>query len=171
MTLGKASALVAALLGAMALGVWIGPHITDRDLFSAARSSADRPSVQRTETERASQAAETRRTPTAKRTTAKRAPAAAVSTSAPELHARLKPLMNRGTDMALASEGFRNAEQFAMVAHAAKNTNVPFVLLKHRVLTEGKTLTAAIRESKPDLNAASEVNKARAAARSDLTAL
>ena len=73
--------------------------------------------------------------------------------------------------MTVASQGFRNAEQFAAVAHAARNTEVPFMLLKHRVLNEGKTLVAAIRESKPDLNAQIEATRARAEARSDLAKL
>ena len=91
--------------------------------------------------------------------------------SAPELQAHLKPLLNKGSDMTLAASDFRDAEQFAAVAHAARNTNVPFVLLKHRVLNEGKTLAEAIRESKPDLNALAEANRARAEAKSDMVAL
>ena len=54
------------------------------------------------------------------------------------------------------------------VAHAARNTNVPFVLLKHRVLNEGRTLADAIHEAKPELDAKAEVERARAAAQSDL---
>ena len=59
----------------------------------------------------------------------------------------------------------------ATVAHAARNTEVPFMVLKHRVLNEGRSLAAAIRESKPDVDAAAEVNKARAQARDDLQAI
>ena len=70
--------------------------------------------------------------------------------------------------MTIAAEGFHSAEEFATVAHAAKNTDVPFMVLKHRVLTEGKSLAKAIRESKPDLDANAEVRRARAEARSDL---
>lgn len=70
--------------------------------------------------------------------------------------------------MTIASEGFRDAEQFAAVAHAARNTEIPFVLLKHRVLNERKTLAAAIRESKPEMNADLESRRAVAEARSEL---
>jgi hypothetical protein len=94
-----------------------------------------------------------------------------IALSAPELHERLKPLLNKGTDITLAAEGFRNAEQFATLVHAARNTEVPFVVLKHRVLTDGKTLAAAIRESKPDMDAMMEANRARAQARSDIARL
>ena len=79
--------------------------------------------------------------------------------------------MKAGADMNIASDGFTNAEQFATVAHAAQNTDVPFMLLKHRVLTEGDTLAAAIRKSKPDVDAVVEVDRARAEARADLAQL
>ena len=73
--------------------------------------------------------------------------------------------------MEIAAEGFTSAEQFATVAYAAHNTDVPFMVLKHRVLDEGKTLAAAIRESKPGINAAAEVVRARAEARRDVASL
>ena len=75
----------------------------------------------------------------------------AIPVSAPELQARLKPLLNRGTDMTMAADGFTDAGEFAAVAHAARNTAVPFVVLKDRVLSEKKTLAAAIHESKPGI--------------------
>ena len=87
------------------------------------------------------------------------------------MHDRLKPVLNRGTKVEIAAQGFSTAEQFATVAHAARNTEVPFMVLKHRVLDEGKTLAAAIRESKPNVNAVAEVRRARAAARQDISAL
>jgi hypothetical protein len=94
-----------------------------------------------------------------------------IPVSAPELHARLKPVLAPGTKLPMAVEGFTSAEQFATVAHAARNTQVPFILLKHRVLSEGQSLEQAIRASKPDLDAKSEVERARSAARSDIEAL
>jgi hypothetical protein len=54
------------------------------------------------------------------------------------------------------------------VAYAAKNTDIPFVVLKHRVLSEGKPLGTAIGELKPELDEVAEVNRARAEARADL---
>ena len=89
----------------------------------------------------------------------------------PELHARLKPVLNRGTRMELAAEGFRDAEQFATVAHAARNTGVPFAVLKHRVLEEHQTLARAIGESKPDLDAEHEATRASNAARYDIAVI
>ena len=94
-----------------------------------------------------------------------------VNVDAPALQQRLKPVLNRGANMAMAADGFRSAEQFATVAHAARNTEVPFMVLKHRVLNEGKSLAQAIRESKPAIDAANEASQARAQARSDIAAI
>jgi hypothetical protein len=60
---------------------------------------------------------------------------------------------------------------FAAVAHAARNTDIPFMLLRHRVLTGGKTLAAAIAASRPEVDATREANRAASEARSDLAAL
>jgi hypothetical protein len=98
-------------------------------------------------------------------------PAVVIGPEAPELGERLKPLLNRGANMTIAAEGFGDAEQFAAVAHAARNTGVPFMLLKHRVVGEGKSLADAIRELQPGTNATVEAERAIAEARSDLAAL
>jgi hypothetical protein len=159
-TTAKSLALIAGLTGAIALGIWAAPRLIDRPADTPATVVA----------EPAAAPAPKARVETRRRVhPAPVAPAVAVD--APELHARLKPVLNRGTKMNLAAEGFSTAEQFATVAYAAKNTGVPFVVLKHRVLEEGKSLTAAIRELKPDLDAASEARRARAAAREDLSAI
>jgi hypothetical protein len=79
--------------------------------------------------------------------------------------------MNRGTDMEIAAQGFRDGEQFALLAHAARNTEIPFVVLKDRVLQQKKSLAAAIEEFKPQLNGAAEVTRAREAARKDIAEL
>jgi hypothetical protein len=61
--------------------------------------------------------------------------------------------------------------QFAAVAHASKNTAVPFAVLKHRVVNEKKSLAVAIHESKPELNAKREASKAWDEARQELSEL
>jgi hypothetical protein len=91
--------------------------------------------------------------------------------SAPELHERMKPVLARGTKMPLAVEGFSDAAQFATLAHAAHNTQVPFMLLKHRVLNEGRSLEEAIHESRPDLDARIEALRAKGEARADILSL
>jgi len=169
MTIGKASALTAGFLGAMALGVVIGPSITNRDMTTTQPVAAVEP---------APPAAATPAPPPAPRVTAERRAEikvrenlAAMSSSSPELHARLKPVLNRGAKMELAADGFRDAEQFATVAHAARNTEVPFMVLKHRVLNEKQSLAAAIAASKPELDAKREAARARSAAREDIDAI
>jgi hypothetical protein len=175
MTLGKASALAMGLIGAMALGVLIGPYITSSRVVAnntpAITESAPEPVASRP-------AAATRADATTRDSKASAraaevvsippAPERTVEPSAPELHRQVKPLLSRGADMSKASEGFNDAEEFVTLVHASRNTEVPFVLLKHRVLTEGKTLAAAIRESKPEINAEIEAIRARAEAKSDL---
>lgn len=167
MTIGKASALTVGFLGAMALGVAIGPSLTHRDAAISTPPAAE-VSQPATAPAQPRPVAKARTKATADRPTKQ---AVRIPAATPELHDRLKPVLNRGSNMTMAAEGFRDAEQFATVAHAARNTNVPFMLLKHRVLNEGKSLAAAIRESNPDLNAASEVARARTQARSDLASI
>ena len=165
MTFGRGVATIVGFVAAFALGVVTAPYFTDEAAVATVT-----PSVSRAESPDAvtpsPRAAAPRRA--AARATA---PAVSVTPAAAELQEQLRPLLNKGTDMAIAADGFRTAEQFAAVAHAARNTEVPFVLLKHRVLTEGKTLEAAIRESKPDMNARVEASRAFAEARSDIARL
>ena len=75
---------------------------------------------------------------------------------------------NPGSRLEIAAADFDSSEQFVTTAYAARNTKVPFVLLKDRVLNQGQSLTEAIHEFKPELDARAEVQRARTAARSDL---
>jgi hypothetical protein len=93
---------------------------------------------------------------------------AVVSQWDPELRDRVKAVLNRGARLELAADHFQSAEQFVTVAHAARDTEIPFMVLKDRVVNHGQSLADAIRASRPDLNASAEVARARAAARSDL---
>lgn len=88
--------------------------------------------------------------------------------SAEPVQAEVKLLLNRGADVRTAAKGFQNAHQLMTVAYAARNTDIPFILLKHRVITERKSLAVAIRELKPELNELAEVNRARAEAKANL---
>jgi hypothetical protein len=177
MTIGKTTAIAAGFLGAFGLGIWTGTLVAHRAAPESAAVVAPAPStdVSSAPTDarpvRKPRPAATTGVAAADRTTPFTPMASSVDLSTPELHQRLKPVLNQGANMDMAAEGFHSAEQFATVAHAAQNTNVPFMLLKHRVLTEGDTLVAAIRKSKPDLNAVVEVDRARAEARSDIAQL
>ena len=179
---GKTSAATLGLVGGLALGVWIGSEMTSgREAATpgpavVTAQAADVPAVtpQPDKPKRARRVARVNR-PAA--TVEAPAPESAprlvmtIPVSAPELHARMKPVLARGTKVPMAADGFRDAEQFATLAHAAKNTQVPFILLKHRVITEGQSLEEAIRASKPEVDARAEVARARAAAKSDIAAL
>ena len=178
----KTSAATLGLVGGLALGVWIGSEMT-----SGREAATPGPAVVGTTV------AEEAAAPTPPPAKPKRvtrvarasvpadvdAPAPestpklvmTIPVSAPELHARMKPVLARGTKLPLAVEGFTSAEQFATLAHAAKNTQVPFILLKHRVLAEGQSLEEAIRASKPDIDAKAEAARARSSARSDIASL
>jgi hypothetical protein len=85
-----------------------------------------------------------------------------------ELRDRVKAVLNPGARLELAAEDFTSAEQFVTVAHAARNTQVPFMVLKDRVLNQNQSLAEAIHEFKPDLDAKAEVKRARVEAQSDL---
>jgi cytoskeletal protein RodZ len=181
MTVGKAAGLTAAFIAVFAVGLALGPSVKNR--LSDGKSTAAQPATAATETAPASVPTHTRastprartttRTTSAARTSASTpaAPDATIAASEPRLHDRLRPVLNRGARMDVAAEGFQSAEQFATIAHAARNTNVPFMVLKHRVLNEARTLADAIREAKPNLDAKTEVERARVAARSDVAAI
>ncbi len=168
MTIAKASAVAGGLMIAMAVGVWAGQRITD-----GARGATDAtiapavdavPAAAVTAT-RAHRVPGTRATLTTKRPAIRRI---SVEVTDPEVSTRLTSLLSEGANLNVAADGFADAEQFAAVAHAARNTGVPFMLMKDRVVTDGRSLTAAIRELRPDVNAAVEADRAVAEARSDL---
>jgi hypothetical protein len=182
MKTGKTSAATLGLVGGIVLGAWIGSELTtSREAAAPAPVAVTAQAVD----EPAAPAAPAktkrvvRRVPRAASGDAVVAPAPesapklvmTIPMSAPELHARMKPVLARGTKLPLAVEGFTDAAQFATLAHAARNTQVPFILLKHRVLTEGQSLEDAIRASRPDIDARTEALKAMGAARADILSL
>ena len=165
------TALILGVLAVVALGVWWGPALMDRDTEVAAPpAAAVSPSAEPAKPRRAPAPRAAARTD-AEKTTIAPDVVPALPPTQPELQARLKPVLNRGTRMEVAAAGFRDAEQFATVAHAARNTGVPFAVLKHRVLEEDQTLARAIRASKPDLDAEREVTRASNAARFDIAVI
>jgi predicted dinucleotide-utilizing enzyme len=165
MTVGKTSALSLGLVGAFALGIWVSPQVRETpvaDVAPVVMVSEPTPEVAepRTRTVRAiDMEPETE------------ARVLMIAASAERVQRQAKDVLSSGTNVKTASAGFKNAEQFLSVAYAARNTEVPFALLKHRVVTEGKSLADAIRESKPSLDATLESNRARLEARSELSRL
>jgi len=180
MNTSKTSAATLGLVGGVVLGAWIGSELM------TSRANAPEPPAVTTEAVQVSPAAApapmraTRVTRVARTASgAAKAPmldstprlVMTIPVSAPELHARMRPVLARGTKLPLAVEGFTSAEQFATIAHASRNTQVPFILLKHRVLVEGQSLEEAISASKPEIDARSEVQRARQEAKADIAAL
>ncbi len=173
MTYGKTAGIAAGLVCAFGLGVWTGSQVKLGPPHEATAVTSSTPSANAAPAPVApTREARPRPAPArADSPTEFRPMKTTVAVSSAELHDQLKPLLKSGADMGVASGGFKSAEQFATVAHAAQNTDVPFMLLKHRVLNEGDTLVAAIRRSKPDVDAVVEVDRARAEARADLAQL
>jgi hypothetical protein len=185
MKTGKTSAVTLGLVGGLVLGAWIGAELTMN------RTAAPEPAAVTTEAVQESPAATVAAKPKRATRVTRVARTASSDTvaapmpestpspklvmtipvSAPELHARIKPVLARGTKLTLAADGFTSAEQFATLAHAARNTQVPFILLKHRVLSEGQSLEEAIRASKPDIDARVEALRAKGEARADILSL
>ena len=181
MKTGRTSAAIIGVAGGVALGMWIASAITLMDQDATKAAVVTRPAAEPVAAPAVEPPAiKTRRVVSRAAAKSTAAPAETVEAprlvmtvpvTAPELHNRIKPVLARGTKINLAVEGFSDAEQFVTIAHAARNTQVPFILLKHRVLTEHRSLADAIRASKPDLDAEAEVERARRAAKSDLAAL
>ena len=162
MTTGKATALCLGFVAAVALGMWIGPYVThDEDATTIAAAQPAPESVPSPYGQ-----------PSAPRKVAAAPEPAlpAVPATSVHLQKRLKPVLNEGMNLAIAAKGFRNGEDFAAVAHAARNLGVPFMVLKHRVVEERKSLASAIRELRPDADAVTEANRARVMARADVAA-
>ncbi len=147
-----------AIVGAFGLGVWSSPYLTaPSPATDQARVDvmlpADAPTPVR--------GAETR--PAAARIT--------LAADAPLVRDHAQTLLNQGSDVNKAVEGFTSAEQFLSVVHASRHTGVPFMLLKHRVLNERLALADAIAASRPDLNVSRESERARLLARAELLGL
>lgn len=150
---------VLGMVGAFALGLTVGPQL------DANRATASTPAVT-APAPAADDAVVERPLPARKITTPKLE--RVLPAEAKPVQMQVKQILNRGTDVKVAAEGFQNARELMTVAHAAQNTEIPFVLLKHRVLTERKSLAAAIREFKPELDGPAEVSRATTQAKADL---
>ena len=164
MTFGKATLLTVGFAGAVAIGIGTGLSIANH-------RSGTMPESATIATAPAAPVAVEPSTKLAPERRANAAPAVTmkpVSPQSPELEHRLKPLLNRGTNMQLAAEGFKDWRDFSTMAHASHNTKVPFAVLKHHVLNEGRTLESVISEFKPELDAKAEASRAREEASQDL---
>jgi hypothetical protein len=178
MTVRKAGLLTAGFVAVFAVGVMTGPTIRDNwsrmnapetavaaptaEKSAPAPVKADRPAP------RARASSSREHDVVAAKKASNTIQTIPVSLWQPELRDRVKAVLNPGSRLEIAAADFDSPEQFVTVAHAARNTKVPFMVLKDRVLNQGQSLSEAIREFKPELDARAEVTRARAAARSDL---
>ena len=163
MTFGKATLLTIGIAGAFAIGIGTGLSLANRESTTPDSATVANAPAAPSAAERSTKPVSARR--------ADAVPAVAtqpVPPQSPELEHRLKPLLNQGTNMEKAAEGFKDWRDFSTIAHASHNTKVPFVVLKHHVLNEGRTLESVISEFKPDLNAKAEASRAREEASQDL---
>jgi hypothetical protein len=180
MKVGKAVVFMIAFVAVLIVGVITAPTIRDRwSKVHAPAAAVEQPSAAGQPVAAAPVKAKPR-TPRAKPSSSrsddmvavKRPPdtiqTIAVSVWEPELRDRVKSVLSPGSRLELAAADFNDSEQFVTVAHAARNTKVPFMVLKDGLLNRGQSLAETIHEFKPELDAKAEVRRARSAARADL---
>jgi len=166
------TAVALGFAGAFGLGVWSSPAI--RGAYTDVSAHEAAPAAVTREATPPAPAAPARTKPPAKEDSLGPTVSKVKLSRLPitdDVRDRVRPLLSRGTNLTLASEGFSDAEQFAAVAHASKNTGVPFVILKNRVLEQKQSLADAIRATVATANATLEAERAQAEARSDVAAL
>ena len=88
------------------------------------------------------------------------------------LATQLQGLFPPGTDLQLASSGFKNLGQFVAAAHVSKNLGIPFDQLKSRMVDNPTlqeagdspvSLGKAIKELRPEADASERSEKSRTA--------
>jgi hypothetical protein len=85
------------------------------------------------------------------------------------LATQLQGLLPPGTDLQLASSGFKNLGQFVAACHVSQNLGIPFDQLKAKMTGESPvSLGKAIKELRPEVEASSEVKKAEQQARREI---
>ena len=173
MTVAKAGLITAGVIGVIALGVATGPTI-QKDwsrMHAPGTRAVDRSAPPATTARHARESSPRKHEVAAVKTVKKESntiDTVVPSAWQPEFRNRVKEVLNPGAKPEIAAANFASAEQFMTVAHVARNTQVPFMVLKERVVNQRQSLAQAIHELRPDLDARAEVTRARAAARQDL---
>jgi hypothetical protein len=88
----------------------------------------------------------------------------------PRLAANLQKLLPDGTNLDLASDGFKNLGQFVAAVHVSQNLGIPFDQLKSKMVTDRLSLGDSIHVLKPNLTeeqTKTEVKKAEGQAKQD----
>jgi hypothetical protein len=85
------------------------------------------------------------------------------------LATRLQGMFPAGTDLKLASSGFKNLGQFVAAAEVSKNLGIPFDQLKSKMTGDSRvSLGKAIQELRPEVDAKSEAKKAGRQAKEEI---
>jgi hypothetical protein len=86
-----------------------------------------------------------------------------------KLAAKLQSLLPKGTDLSLASSGFKNLGAFVSAVHVAHNLGIPFDTLKTQMMGPPKeSLGKAIHALRPDADSKSAISKANKQAKQDV---
>jgi hypothetical protein len=86
-----------------------------------------------------------------------------------KLAAKLQSLLPAGTDLGLASSGFKNLGQFVAAVHVSHNLGITFTDLKAKMMGPPKeSLGKAVHALRPDADSKSEVNTANKQAKQDM---
>ena len=86
-----------------------------------------------------------------------------------KLASKLQSLLPKGTDLQLASQGFKNLGQFVAAVHVAHNLGIPFDTLKTKAMGPPKeSLGQAIHALKPAANSKEETRKGEKQAKQDM---
>ena len=87
----------------------------------------------------------------------------------PQLNAKVSTLLPAGMTLKKAAKGFTSERQFLSALHAAKDLGIPFAQLKAEMTGhDHDSLTQAIRELKPGVNARAAAKTAQQEASADL---
>src|SRR4029078_4182788 len=138
MKLGKARLMKAGGVGVVALGIAAGPTIeknwsrTDAPVAQAVEPSAP-PSGAAVPASHARPAPPRTHHVAAVKKESNAIETGAVTMWEPACGDRVRAVLNRGAQPEIAAADFASAEQFMTVAHAARNTQLPFMVLKDRV--------------------------------------
>jgi hypothetical protein len=87
-----------------------------------------------------------------------------------KLASKLQSLLPAGTDLQMASQGFKNLGQFVAAVHVSHNLGIPFDQLKAKMIGPPKeSLGKAIEQLKPTANSKTETKKANDQAKQDMS--
>jgi hypothetical protein len=80
------------------------------------------------------------------------------------LASKLESRLPRGTDLMLASEGFRNLGQFVAAVNVSNNLDIPFAQLKTSMVDDGLSLGQSIKKLRPLADSTREASLAESQA-------